>query len=128
MILKFCKLKVFFTLFVIPINYSYAFEVVGKAIKCDASKFPTRGYPFFFYFDSEKKFNSYFIMNKKIRFHNFDYKQINPGIYDLSFIGFLNKDELVLTHSKYNTKCSYNLLDKKKEINTQLQKYIDYEK
>ncbi len=67
-------------------------------------------------------------MNKKIRFHNFDYKQINPDIYDLSFIGFLNKDELVLTHSKYNTKCLCNLLDKKKEINTQLQKYIDYEK
>ena len=128
MIFKFYKLKVFFILFLISINHSYALGVVGKAIKCDTSKFPTRGYPFFFYFDSEKKFHSYFIMNKKIRFHNFDYMQINPGIYDLSFIGFLNVDSLVLTHSKYNTKCLCNFLDTKKEINIQLQNYIDYEK
>ena len=116
MLFKFYKLKVFFVLFVISINHSYASEIVGKAITCDASEFSARGYPFFFYFDSEKKFYSYLIMNKKIRFHNFDYKQINTDIYDLSFIGFLNKDELVLTYSKYNTKCLCNILDKKKKL------------
>ena len=114
MIFKFYKLIFFFILFLISINHSYGFDIVEKAIRCDASKFPTRGYPFFFYFDSEEKFQSYFIMNKKIKYHNFDYKQIDSGIYDLSFIGFLNKDELVLTHSKYNTKFLCNFLDTKK--------------
>ena len=128
MIFKFYKLIFFVILFLISINHSYGFDIVKKAIRCDASKFQTRGYPFFFYFDSEKKFHSYFIMNKKIRHHIFDYKQIDSGIYDLSFIGFLNKDELVLTHSKYNTKFLCNFLDTKKEINIQLQKFIDYEK
>ena len=65
-------------------------------------------------FDGEQKFYSYFIMNIKIRFHNFDCKQMISNIYDLSFIWFLNKYELALNYSKYNTKYLFNLLDTKK--------------
>ena len=91
-----------------------AFEIIGKSLVCDASKFPTRGYPFFFYFEDKNKFHSYYIMDKEISYHNFDYKEIMTNIYDLSHIGFLNINELILTHSKYNTKCSCTFLDTNK--------------
>lgn len=125
MILKFF---IFLFLSFLTINRSHASEIVGKSVKCDATKFPTRGYPFFFYFDKKNKFYSFYISDKKVKFHNFDYKQINLNIFDLSRIGFFNKSDLILTHSKYNTKCVCNFLNSKKEINLQLQKYIDNEK
>ena len=106
-------------------NHSYAFNIVGKAVKCDASKFPTRGYPFFFYFEKENKYNSYYILENEIKSHNFDYRQVNADIYDLSRIGFFNKTKLILTHSKYNTKCICILLGTKKEIKIQLKSFID---
>ena len=105
-----------------------ASEIIGKSLVCDASKFPTRGYPFFFYFEDKNKFHSYYIMDKEISYHNFDYKEIMTNIYDLSHIGFLNINELILTHSKYNTKCSCTFLDTNKEISNKLQIYIDNEK
>ena len=122
---KIYKLIIFSTTFIFFSQHINAFEIVGKALKCDAKKFPTRGYPFFFYFEDKNKFHSYYILDKEIRYHDFNYRQINANIYDLSHIGFININELILTHSKYNTKCSCTLLDTNKEISLKLQSYIN---
>tara|TARA_B100000989_G_scaffold291344_1_gene265721 strand:+ start:530 stop:925 length:396 start_codon:yes stop_codon:yes gene_type:complete len=118
------KLIVFFILSIFSSHHTQAFEISGKTIRCDANKFPTRGYPFYFYFADKNKFLSYYILDKKIKYHNFDYKQINENIYELSNIGFFNKKDLILTHSKYNTKCLCNLLDTKKQISVKLKSFI----
>ena len=122
------KLIVLSLLFIFQLHDIQALEIIGKTFKCDASKFPSRGYPFFFYFENKKKFHSFYILKKKIKYHNFDYKQINENIYDLSHIGFFDINNLTLTHSKYNTKCLCNILNTKKEINLILRSYIDNEK
>ena len=119
------KLILLIIIFIFLPHHLNTFEIVGKTIRCDSSKFPTRGYPFFFYFEDKNQFHSYYISNKKIKYHNFDYKRINEKIYDLSHIGFFNENDLILTHSKYNTKCSCTLLDTNKEISLKLQNYIN---
>ena len=95
---KIYKVIVFFTTFIFFSQHINAFEIVGKALKCDVNKFPTRGYLFFFYFENKNKFNSYYILDKEIRYHDFNYKEINANIYYLSHIGFININELTLTH------------------------------
>ena len=92
---KIYKLIVFSTIFIFFSQHINAFEIVGKALKCDANKFPTRGYPFFFYFEDKNRFHSYYILDKEIRYHDFNYKEINANIYDLSHIGFININELI---------------------------------
>ena len=125
---KIYSLVVFFIFCIIFSRHSHSFDIVGKTVRCDASKFPTRGYPFFFYFNKKNKFHSYYILENEITHHDFDYMQVNLEIYDLSRIGFFNKNKLILTHSKYNTKCICNFLETKNEIKLQLQSYIDKKK
>ena len=102
---------------------SYGNQIIGKSIKCEKKEPTMRGYPFYFYFENSKTLNSYFLSNKQIKSRNVNYYEKKFHI-EIRYIGTIQKDNLILIHSKGRReyKCSY--LSSMKEINKDLKKYI----
>ena len=98
-------------------------EFIGKSIKCEKKEPTMRGYPFYFYFENSKTLSSYFLSNKQIKSRNVNYYEKKSHI-EIRYIGTIQKDNLILIHSKGRReyKCSY--LSSMKEINKDLKKYI----
>ena len=105
------------------LNCSDGNEFLGKSLKCEKKEPTIRGYPFYFYFETLKILNSYFLSNKQIKIRNINYNE-KKSLIEIRYIGTVYKDNLILIHTKGRKeyKCSY--LSSTKEITKDLKKYI----
>ena len=82
-------------------NPSFSIEIIGKSIKCETQKKTIRGYPFFFFFENETNVKSFFISDENlIKFHNLNYKNIEPNFIEIRYVGKIEKSNLILIHTK----------------------------
>ena len=80
---------------------SFGNEIVGKSLKCETKKETIRGYPFYFFFENLDNVQSYFIdKTDEIKFLNLNYKEINSNIFEIRYVGKIDNNNLILTHTK----------------------------
>tara|TARA_Y100000768_G_C23437842_1_gene433526 strand:- start:122 stop:469 length:348 start_codon:yes stop_codon:yes gene_type:complete len=103
---------------------SFGNEIVGKSIKCETKKETIRGYPFYFFFEDLVKVQSYFI-NKtdEIKFLNLNYEEVKSNIIDIRYVGEIDKNNLILTHTKGREEYNCSFLSSKKQLNKELEEF-----
>ena len=76
---------------------------------------------FTFFFEGLDNVQSYFI-NKtdEIKFLNLDYKKVNSNIFEIRYVGEIDKNNLILTHTKGRKKYNCSFLSSKKKLNEEL--------
>ena len=100
---------------------SFGNEIVGKLIKCETKKETIRGYPFYFFFENLDNVQSYFIdKTDEIKFLNLNYKEVNSNIFEVRYVGKIDKNNLILTHTKGRDKYNCSFLSSKKQLNKEL--------
>ena len=103
---------------------SFGNEIVGKSLKCETKKETIRGYPFYFFFENLDNVQSYFIdKTDKIKFLNLNYKEVNSNIFEIRYMGKIDKNNLILTHTKGGEKYNCSYLSLKKKLNEELEDY-----
>ena len=100
---------------------SFGNEIIGKSMKCETKKETIRGYPFYFFFEDLDNVQSYWI-NKtdEIKFLNLDYKEVSSNIFEIRYVGEIDKNNLILTHTKSGEKYNCSFLSSKKQLNKEL--------
>ena len=103
---------------------SFGNEIVGKSMKCETKKKTMRGYPFYFFFEDLDNVQSYWI-NKidEIKFLNLDYKEVNSNIFEIRYVGEIDKNNLILTHTKGRGKYNCSFLLSTKQLNKELEEF-----
>ena len=105
-------------------SISFADEIVGKSMKCETKKKTMRGYPFYFFFEDLDKVQSYWIdETDKIKFLNLNYKEVKSNIIEIRYVGEIDKNNLILTHTKGGEKYNCSYLSLKKKLNEELEDY-----
>ena len=100
---------------------SFGNEIVGKSMKCETKKETIRGYPFYFFFENLDNVQSYFIdKTDKIKFLNLKYKEVNSNIFEIRYVGKIDKNDLILTHAKGREKYNCSFLSSTKQLNKEL--------
>ena len=100
---------------------SFGNEIVGKLMKCETKKETIRGYPFYFFFENLGNVQSYFIdKTDEIKFLNLNYNEVNSNIFEIRYVGEIDKNNLILTHTKYGKKYNCSFLSSKKQLNKEL--------
>ena len=97
------SMKSFLLIFIFIFSFkpSFGVEMLGKSIKCETQSKTIRGYPFFFFFENETNVKSFFISKENlIQFHNLDYKDVEPNFIEIKYVGKINKNDLILIHTK----------------------------
>ena len=103
---------------------SYGNEIVGKFMKCETKKETIRGYPFYFFFENLDNVQSYFIdKTDKIKFLNLNYKEVNSNIFEIRYMGKIDKNNLILTHTKGREKYNCSFLLSTKQLNKELEEF-----
>ena len=103
---------------------SFANEIVGKSMKCETKKETIRGYPFYFFFEDLDNVQSYWIdKTDKIKFINLNYKKVNSNIFEIRYVGEIDKNNLILTHTKSREKYNCSFLSSKKKLNKELEDF-----
>ena len=99
---------------------------MGKSIKCETQTKTIRGYPFFFFFENETNVKSFFISKENlIKFHNLDYKDVEPNFIEIRYVGKINKSDLILIHTKGRRKYICSFLPVEEKIYEELNEIID---
>ena len=100
---------------------SFGNEIIGKSMKCETKKETIRGYPFYFFFEDLDKVQSYWI-NKtdEIKFLNLNYNEVNSNIFEIRYVGEIDKNNLILTHTKGGKKYNCSFLSSTKQLNKEL--------
>ena len=100
---------------------SFANEIVGKSVKCETKKKTIRGYPFYFLFENSDYVQSYWIdQTDKIEFVKLSYKEVKSNVFEIRYVGEIDKNSLILTHFKGRKKYNCSFLLSKKQINKEL--------
>ena len=108
-------------------NPSFSIEIIGKSIKCETQKKTIRGYPFFFFFENETNVKSFFISEENlIKFHNLNYKEIEPNFIEIRYVGKIEKSNLILIHTKGGREYTCSLLTTEEKIYKELGKFIGF--
>ena len=108
-------------------NPSFSIEIIGKSIKCETQKKTIRGYPFFFFFENETNVKSFFISEENlIKFHNFNYKDIEPNFIEIRYVGKIEKSNLILIHTKGGREYTCIFLPTEEEIYKELSNFISF--
>ena len=103
---------------------SFGNEIVGKSMKCETKKETIRGYPFYFFFEDLDNVQSYFIdKTDEIKFLNLNYKEVNSNIFEIRYMGKIDKKNLILTHTKGRGKYNCSFLSSKKKLNEELEDF-----
>ena len=90
-------------------------------MKCETKKETIRGYPFYFFFENLDNVQSYFIdKTDEIKFFNLSYKEVNSNIFEIRYLGEMDKNNLILTHTKGGEKYNCNFLSSKNQLNKEL--------
>ena len=108
-------------------NPSLSIEIIGKSIKCETQKKTIRGYPFFFFFENETNVKSFFISEENlIKFHNLNYKDIEPNFIEIRYVGKIEKSDLILIHTKGGRKYKCIFLPTEEKIYKELSNFIGF--
>ena len=119
------KFKFFIILiYSIICSHSYGNEVLNKAMKCETDRKTIRGYPFYFFFEKSTNVQNYFIQDQKIKFFNHNYTEIKPNIFEIRYVGEINKNNLILTHFKGRRIYNCIFLLSKNQISKELKNFI----
>ena len=103
---------------------SFGNEIVGKSLKCETKKETIRGYPFYFFFENLDNVQSYFIdKTDKIKFLNLNYKEVNSNIFEIRYMGKIDKNNLILNHTKGGEQYKCSFLSSKKRLNKELEEF-----
>ena len=103
---------------------SFGNEMVGRFMKCETKKETIRGYPFYFFFEDLDNVKSYFIdKTDEIKFLNLNYKEVNSNIFEIKYVGEIDKNILILTHTKGREKYNCGFLSSKKQLNKELKEF-----
>ena len=117
-------LMLIFTFF---FNPSFSIEIIEKSIKCETQGKTIRGYPFFFFFENETNVKSFFISEENlVKFHNLNYKDIEPNFIEIRYVGKIDKSNLILIHTKGGTEYSCIFLPTEQEIYNELRNFISF--
>ena len=101
---------------------SFGNEIVGKSMKCETQKETIRGYPFYFFFEDLDNVQSYFIdKTDEIKFLNLNYEEVNSNIFEIRYVGEIDKNNLILTHTKGREKYNCSFLSSKKKLSKELE-------
>ena len=93
-------------------------------MKCMSKKETIRGYPFYFFFEDLDNVQSYFIdKTDEIKFINLNYKEVNSNIFEIRYLGEMDKNNLTLTHTKGGEKYNCNFCDNLRFRST---KWLDF--
>ena len=96
-------------------------EIVGRSMKCETKKETLRGYPFYFFFEDLDDVLSYFIdTTYKIKFLNLNYEEVKSNIFEIRYVGQIDKNNLILTHNKGRQEYNCSFLSSKKQLNKEL--------
>ena len=103
---------------------SFGNEIVGKSIKCETKKETIRGYPFYFFFEDLDNVESYWIdKTDEIKFLNLSYKEIKSNIIEIRYVGEIDKNNLILTHTKSGQEYNCSFLSSKKKLYKELEDF-----
>ena len=101
---------------------TFANEIVGKSMKCETKKETIRGYPFYFFFEDLDNVQSYWIdKTDKIKFFDLNYKEVKSNIFEIRYVGEIDKNNLILTHTKGRIKYNCSFFSSKKKLNEELE-------
>ena len=124
--MKSMKKFLFILVFIFFYNPSFGNEILGKSIKCETQRKTIRGYPFFFFFENETNVKSFFIYKENlIKFHNLDYKEVEPNFIEIRYVGKINTSDLILVHTKGNREYICSFLPIQETIYKELNEFID---
>jgi len=113
-----------FTFFYYP---SFGIEMIGKSIKCETQKKTIRSYPFYFFFENETNLKSFFISEENlIKFHNLNYKDIEPNFIEIRYVGKIEKSDLILIHTKGGREYNCVFLPTEEKIYKELRRFISF--
>ena len=116
-------LMLIFTFF---FNPSFSIEIIEKSIKCETQSKTIRGYPFFFFFENKTNVKSFFISKENlIQFHNLDYRDVEPNVIEIRYVGKINKSNLILIHTKGRREYNCSFLTFEEKIYKELNEFID---
>ena len=105
-------------------SISFGNEIVGKSMKCETKKETIRGYPFYFFFENLDNVQSYFIdKTDEIKFLNLNYKEVNSNIFEIRYVGEIDKNNLILTHTKGRQEYNCSFLSSKKKLYKELKDF-----
>ena len=103
---------------------SFGNEIVGKSMKCGTKKETIRGYPFYFFFEDLDNVESYWIdKTDEIKFLNLSYKEIKSNIIEIRYVGEIDKNNLILNHTKGVERYKCSFLSSKKQLNKELEEF-----
>jgi len=103
---------------------SFGNEIVGKSMKCETKKETIRGYPFYFFFEDVDNVLSYFIdKTDKIKYLNLNYNEVKSNIIEIRYLGEIDKNNLILTHTKGRKEYNCSFLSSKKQLNKELEEF-----
>ena len=103
---------------------SFGNEIVWKSLKCEAKKETVRGYPFYFFFEDLDNVQSYFIdKTDEIKFLNLNFEEVKSNIIEIRYVGEIDKNNLILTHTKGREKYNCSFLSSKKQSNKELEDF-----
>ena len=103
---------------------SFGSEIVGKSMKCETKKETIRGYPFYFFFEDVDNVLSYFIdKTDKIKFLNLNYNEVKSNIIEIRYVGEIDKNNLILIHTKGGEEYNCSFLLSKKQLNIELEEF-----
>ena len=127
--------KVFLLIFLIFCYPTFGNEILGKYMKCYLEEKITyndihtvRGYPFYFFFNNLNNVQSYFIEEGEIKFRNLNYEEIKFNVYEIRYIGLINKNNLKMTHNKYGRVYYCSFLISERAIKAELEFFINLDK
>ena len=91
-------------------------------MKCETKKETIRGYPFYFFFEGLHNVQSYFIdKTDKINFLNLNYEEVKSNIFEMRYVGKIDINNLILTHTKGREEYNCSFLSSKKQLNKELE-------
>ena len=103
---------------------SFGNEILGKSMKCEAKKETVRGYPFYFFFEDLDNVQSYFIdKTDEIKFLNLNYEDVKSNIIEIRYVGEIDKNNLILNHTKGGEQYKCSFLSSKKKLNKELEEF-----
>ena len=59
----------------------------------------------------------------KIKFINLNYKKVNSNIFEIRYVGEIDKNNLILTYTKGREKYNCSFLSSKKKLNKELEDF-----
>ena len=81
---------------------------------------------FTFFFEDLDNVQSYFInKTNEIKFLNLNYEVVKSNIIEIRYVGEIDKNNLILIHTKGREEYNCSFLSSKKQLNKELEKFAE---